>query len=218
MAGARLIGLLGGTFDPVHFGHLRPADTVRRRLGLDALRLVPCRQPAHRDAPIADADQRVAMLERALEAFPDLTLETCELDRPGPSYAVDTLAELHRREPDANWCWLMGADAFQSFTRWHRWRRILEQAHLAVMTRPGCRLEGEAAQLLRSRDVGDDRDQLRGQPAGAIVLLDVESPDISATQVRRRLGQGRPVAELVPAAVADYLQTNPIYSQTTESS
>lgn len=210
---ARLIGLLGGTFDPVHVGHLQSARTVRRQLALDELRLLPCRQPTHRHAPVADADHRLAMIRLALDAFPELTLDTGELERAGPSYAVDTLAELYRCRPDAVWCWLMGVDAFQRFNRWHRWARILELAHLVVMTRPGYALDGEALELQQRLGIAGDRHELLQRRAGGIVLLDVNSPDVSSSHIRRQLLGGRPVDDLVPPAVADYLEQHSIYSK-----
>lgn len=215
MAESRLIGLLGGTFDPVHYGHLRPARAVRERLGLDEVRLVPAKQPAHRAGPMAGADRRVEMLRLALEEFPDLVLDTRELDRDGPSYTFDTLSDMRRTDPGATWCWIMGSDALQGFTGWHRWRGILELAHLVVAVRPGHRLSGEAAALLRRHAVRG-AGELRRVPAGGIMLLDVEAPDIAATTIRAKLARGEPVEGLTPAPVARWLEQHPLYKGQTQ--
>jgi nicotinate-nucleotide adenylyltransferase len=147
----KLIGILGGTFDPVHYGHLKPAQEIFQRLRLDELRIVPCYRPVHRDPPIASPEQRLHMLQLALREFPRFTLDERELRRGGDSYTVDTLDELRQEFPQAVLCLLLGLDALEGFKEWRRWRQILKLAHLLICARPGYGLKpgSERGKLLR---------------------------------------------------------------------
>lgn len=204
----RQIGVLGGTFDPVHLGHLRPAVEVRAALGLDELRFLPCRVSPLRDQPTAAAEDRLQMLQLAIEGEPDLAIDARELDRPPPSYSVDTLAELRAEDAQARLHFVMGADAFAAFDQWHRWRDILELAHLVVTCRPGSPLEPPEAV----------RDRLTERPAdlaaaacGRVLVQQVTQLDISATGVRRLAGAGGDLRYLMPTAVRQYLEQQQLY-------
>jgi nicotinate-nucleotide adenylyltransferase len=209
----RLIGLLGGTFDPVHYGHLQPARLAKQQLGFDELRLLPCHQPVHRHPPVASPQQRVAMLKLALQEFAELSLDTRELDRDGLSYSFDTLSALRAELPHATFCWMLGFDAFQEFHQWYRWRQVLNLTHLLVVRRPGYKtdLSAELADLLSRRQVNDSQ-VLRQSPAGAIVILELNAPDISASGLRVRLANSESIDGLVPGPVRDWLNKNPVYS------
>ncbi len=137
MASPGPIALLGGTFDPVHYGHLRFADDVRRALGLDEVRLLPARDPPHRAGPAATAADRLAMLRLAVAEFPGLAVEERELRRDGKSYTVLTLEELRHEDPQRPLWLLLGADAFLGLPTWHRWREVFALAHVVVVARPG---------------------------------------------------------------------------------
>jgi nicotinate-nucleotide adenylyltransferase len=208
----RLIGILGGSFDPVHYGHLKPAVEIQRRLALDELRVVPCYRPVHRAATVASAEQRVQMLRLAIQEFPQCSLDEREIRRGGDSYTFDTLSELRREFPEGILCLLLGMDALQGFTQWHRWRQILEMAHLIVSARPGYESTSGsvAAQLLERHGLQTD-DELRRRPAGGIRLLSVQQYDISSTLVRDRLRNGQSVTGLLPPALEKWLVSNPIY-------
>ncbi len=130
----RRVGILGGTFDPIHFGHLRPAVEVRAALSLDVIRLLPCRVSPLREEPAAAPEHRLAMLKAAVAGEPDLIVDGRELDRPGPSYTADTLAELTTEYPDDRLFLIMGGDAFAAFDRWDRWQQILASAHIVATT------------------------------------------------------------------------------------
>lgn len=212
------LGLFGGTFDPVHYGHLRAAEEVRDALDLAELRLVPARDPPHRDTPSASAAQRVAMLKLALAEFPQLVLDTREIDRVGKSYTVDTLRELRGERPGRPLVLVMGVDTFAGLPHWHRWRELPELAHIAVVTRPGTRVEdalqGPLAKLWQNR-YREDAVQLQTAPAGAIFMVSVKPQSISATAIRAALAQGREgiaqVRGLLPAAVLTYIDHHQLY-------
>lgn len=195
------LALLGGTFDPVHLGHLSVAWEASELLDAE-VRLVPASVPPHRPSPRASADQRVAILRAGLRGQERLRLDTRELERAGPSWTVDTLAGLRREEGDRALVLLVGADAFADLCAWHRWRALFDLAHLAVLSRPGARtaLAPELAaevQARRTRDVAD----IRAAPAGRVIELAVTPLPISATRVRELLAAGRTPRYLLPAGV-----------------
>lgn len=209
----RLIGLLGGTFDPVHFGHLLPARRAKQQLGLDELRLLPCNRPVHRPPPLANAVQRVKMLELALQDFPELRLDTRELERDEPSFSFNTLSSLHRDIPDAAFCWMLGMDAFHQFDQWHRWREVLGLTHLLVTHRPGVSAGlPDALDIWLQQYQVQEAEALRRSPSGAILILELDAPDISSTALRRRLAAGESVDGQIPRPVLQWLQQNPIYA------
>ena len=139
MADQLPLALLGGTFDPVHYGHLRLADDVRTGLALSEIRLVPAGHPPHRGKPHASATDRLAMLDLACREFPALTIDPREIRRGGKSYTVLTLGELRSENPHRPLAWIVGADALAGLPQWHRWREIFDLAHLIVAKRPGAR-------------------------------------------------------------------------------
>jgi len=214
------IALLGGTFDPVHYGHLRFADDVRRALGLPEVRLVPAGDPPHREGPAASAAERLAMLKLAVVEFPGLIVDERELRRAGKSYTVLTLEELRREFPGRPLLLLLGADAFRGLPMWHRWREIFDLAHVVVVERPGIDLEaGLPAPLLpiwRDR-LTDDVRALRERPAGSILIQPIAPVDASATAIRDQLAQRRAAGGawrgLLPPAVLAYIDLHHLYGR-----
>ncbi len=212
------IGLLGGTFDPVHYGHLRAADDVRRTLGLAEVRLVPAGDPPHRAAPSASAEQRLAMLDLAVAEFPGLVVDPREIARDGKSYTVLTLEELRAEAPARPLVLIVGVDAFAGFPTWHRWREIFALSHVVVVTRPGSTIDDAIGGPLGDEWVAratTDPAQLERTPAGAIYVQPIQPQAIAATVIRRALAQGAAgVAEvrgLLPAAVLAYIDRNQLY-------
>jgi nicotinate-nucleotide adenylyltransferase len=211
-APARRIGVLGGTFDPVHIGHLRAAIEVGELLALDEVRLVPCAQPAHRAGPLASAEQRLAMVERAVAGIRLLRADDRELRRSGPTYTYDTLLSL-RQELAAQdqLFWLLGTDAFAGLPQWHRWQELLLHCHLLVLQRPDqafvpcARLQA----LCEAKQV--PWQQLQG-PSGQIAFIEQTPLPVSATKIRQRLEQGRSVDFLVPQPVLAYIHTQALYA------
>lgn len=206
-----VIGIFGGTFDPIHYGHLRPAQEAMQQLALAELRFVPVATPPHRPPPVASAAQRLAMLELAIHGLPGLCSDERELKRAGPSYTVLTLESLRAELKDTPLCLLIGADQLRSFETWHRWREIPELAHLVVLNRPGT-TPGALPDWAHERVCADFR-ALRAAPAGRLAFLAVSPQDISATRIRAALGRGESVQGLLPAAVIKYLETNRIYTR-----
>ena len=207
-----MIGIFGGTFDPIHFGHLRTALEVYQEMGLDEVRLIPCRQPPHRGSPQASAGQRLAMLEAAIQRQPGLVVDQRELHREGPSSTVMTLSSLREELADTPLCLIIGKDAFAALHTWWHWREILELAHIVVVERPGHETElgGEEARLLEQR--GTDTPQaLRRKPAGYIAVQPVTPLEISATSIRTMLGQGKSPRYLLPDVVLDIIDTEGLY-------
>lgn len=204
------IGILGGTFDPVHFGHLRPAVEIRAVLGLDHLRLIPARVSPLRDMPGATGADRVAMLRAAVDGYDDLVVDDRELERPGPSYTVDTLEALAADFPDARLFFVMGADAFADFERWHRWQGILERAHLVVTRRPDTELTVPA---VLAGSVVDDAPGLERAAAGRVWVQPVTQLDISATGIRRAAARGADLRFLMPDGARRYLEDHRLYAQ-----
>lgn len=209
----------GGTFDPVHLGHLAIARAARDELQV-AVRLLPAADPPHRAAPGADADQRCRMLELAIGDEPGLLLDTQELERaqrqPGvPSWTVDTLGELRRAlGPSRPLAWLVGADSLLSLPSWHRWQDLPGLAHFIVAERPGSPLQvapdSPLGQALAGRWTEDPQD-LSSAPHGRVLRLHHPLRGESASAVRGRIGSGGAWRALLPPAVAGYIERNGLY-------
>jgi nicotinate-nucleotide adenylyltransferase len=208
----RKIGIFGGTFDPIHYGHLRPALEILDALSLDSMLFIPAGQPPHRRAPRADAALRLAMVKAAVAPEPRFQVDERELKRSGPSYMVDTLVELQRAHPGAALVLVLGTDAFLGLPGWERWREIFEHAHVAVAHRPGWWLqaEGELASLLAERFEADAGKALQ-HTAGKILLRPVSQLEISSTRIREEAAAGRELRYLVPDAVRDLIVKSACY-------
>ncbi len=214
----RPIGILGGTFDPVHDGHLRLGQEALEQCELAAVHFIPAGVPPHRVAPHASTVQRLDMVRLAIAGNPGFVLDQREIDRTEPCYSVDTLtamrAELGERQP---LCLLLGSDAFLQLHSWHEWRRLFELAHIVVMQRSGRPLGNamEAAdQDLRTEytaRLAPAARVLHETPAGTILVLDMPTLDISATAIRARCASGRSIRYLLPDAVTDYIFTYGLY-------
>lgn len=204
------IGILGGTFDPVHFGHLRTGLDVVEALGLEQLRLIPCALPPHRVQPVASPQERRLMLELAIKNHPKLLVDDRELDREGPSYTVDTLISLREDLPDNPLFVLMGTDAFCSLPSWSRWQQILDLAHVVVMQRPeeSMQMDDELNHWYQAHQPAAGDETL---PAGKIWSLPVTQLAISATDIREALYEKRDVRYLLPDAVITLIEQMGLY-------
>ncbi|MBK1648424.1 nicotinate-nucleotide adenylyltransferase [Rhabdochromatium marinum] len=209
-----MIGIFGGTFDPIHFGHLRPAFEVYQALGLDELRLIPLNQAVHRAQPQASGEVRLRMLAAALAGQAGLVVDRRELDRAGPSRTLDTLlslrAELGEQRP---LCLLVGGDAFEHFADWHQPEQILRLAHLVVMRRPEAAAPSDPRVLamLAERQTTESA-ALHQAPAGAICYQDVTQLAISATAIRASLARGQSPRYLLPDAVLEIIHLTGLYT------
>ena len=209
-----MIGIFGGTFDPVHNGHCRIALEICQLLDLDELRFVPCGQPPHRAMPKASAEQRLAMLQLAVAGQPEFSIDEHELRRDGPSYMVDTLSAIRSEEGDTPLCLILGSDSFAGLSDWHQWRRLFELAHLVIAHRPGKELqpEGELLQWYQ-RARCKDATILRSRSAGCVLPCPVTQLDISSSGIRAELSQGGNVRYLLPDDVWAYMRQQRLYME-----
>lgn len=208
----RRIGLLGGTFDPVHYGHLRGALEVRDCLQLDELRLIPSARPPHRDQPGATAQQRLAMVRLAVGEHSGLLVDDRELWRDAPSYTVETLESLRGELGNTVTLFvILGWDAFCGLPGWHRWEDLLQLASLVVLQRPeqDQDLPEVLKDLLAARSINDPRQASARH--GQILCLSQTPLAISATHIRALLTSGQSPRFLLPDAVLDYIETNGLY-------
>jgi nicotinate-nucleotide adenylyltransferase len=207
------VGILGGTFDPVHFGHLRMALELYQALDLAEVRLIPCYQPVHRKQPVASPEQRLAMVKQAIHLEPALQVDNCEIKREGPSYTIDTLKQLHHTQKQTPLCLIMGIDALLGFPSWHQWEDILKLAHLVVAHRPHYQLPqtGVVAELLEQRLTSHALD-LHQQIGGKILLHPVTALEISSTDIRKQIGLGQNPRFLLPDNVYKYIKDHGTYS------
>lgn len=215
------LGILGGTFDPVHRAHLHLARAALAKLALAQVLWVPAGQPSHRHAPLAPAEHRLAMVKLAIANETRFAIDAAEATSGAPSFTVPTLERLRIRYGDERpLVLLVGADAFLGLPSWHRWRELFALAHIAVAARPGAvlderRMDGELAAILRSGR--SDAAALIARPAGLIVEFEiepVEPPDLSATAVRQLLSKDAEdarLANLLPSGVLDYIRRNHLY-------
>lgn len=212
MQSGKPVGILGGTFDPVHHAHLRSALELLEDLDLAEVRFIPAGWPPHRDPPVASAGQRLAMLELAIAGQEGFVIDDRELHREGPSYMADTLSDLRAELGDTPLCLLLGMDAFDHLQGWHRWERIPDLAHLVVMQRPGAGLPVSEIMggLLAERKLHHAED-LKKRPAGGILFQPVTQLDISATRIRKVLAQGKSPRYLLPESVWRYIGERGLY-------
>ncbi|HDZ3445919.1 TPA: nicotinate-nucleotide adenylyltransferase [Pseudomonas aeruginosa] len=206
------IGLFGGTFDPVHIGHMRSAVEMAEQFALDELRLLPNARPPHRETPQVSAAQRLAMVERAVAGVERLTVDPRELQRDKPSYTIDTLESVRAElAADDQLFMLIGWDAFCGLPTWHRWEALLDHCHIVVLQRPDADSEPPESlrDLLAARSVADPQ-ALKGT-GGQITFVWQTPLAVSATQIRALLGAGRSVRFLVPDAVLNYIEAHDLY-------
>ena len=209
-----MIGIFGGTFDPVHYGHIKTALFVKQALNLSRLRFIPNRVPPHRETPWLPAEERLHLLQCALNDYDDIVIDERELNRHGPSYMVDTLKELKADLPGETLCLIIGMDAFLGINRWHEWRTIFDYCHVVVMTRPGFDLSG-ISKGMNTQDyryiidrITDDVSALSARECGKILLQSVPELDISSTMIRETLKNKKDISAWVPPAVCQQLMRN----------
>ena len=207
------IGLFGGTFDPVHKGHLQIALDLKRHLRLDQMRLIPCHIPPHRHATVASAAQRAEMLALATAEYPELVIDEIELNNPEPSFSVNTLIALRQElGEEVSLCLAMGMDSLVNLATWYRWQQVLELAHIIVAARPGWDIpeQGEIANYLEQHRGYSE--QLRELSRGKIVVQELTLLPISSTEIRAHIERGDSVQDLVPDSVWRYIKQHQLYN------
>jgi nicotinate-nucleotide adenylyltransferase len=212
------IGILGGTFDPVHNGHLHLATTFLKELDLAEIRFIPLNNPPHRPAPLASAEQRLEMLKLATENHELLKVDDCELRRDGVSYTIDTLKDLRSKYFESPLCLLMGIENFKTLNSWHQWQSLLGYAHIVIANRPGSddNIENNEIKNFMDTFITTSVDDLHQQAAGCIMKLDIPMLDISSTQIRNDFQSGQTSKlkseSLLPNKVLDFIQTHHLYN------
>lgn len=210
------IGILGGTFDPIHFGHLRLAEEVAQQLALSVVRFIPSGKPWHRDPPGATPEQRLEMVRWAIAGNPHFVLDEREVRKNSPGYTVETLTELRREiGGEQPMCLLLGADAFLGLPTWHRWRELFELTHVVIAHRPGFSLLQEQMDCLLREEIEPRMStgalSLHGLSGGLVMTCPITPLAISATIIRAGIGAGRSPRYLLPESVLDYIQTHQLY-------
>lgn len=200
---------MGGTFDPVHYGHLRAALEVTELFKLDQLKLIPCARPSHRNQPQTPDYMRADMLALAIKHYANLSLDTRELHRPGKSYTVDTLASLREELPEHPLLLFIGTDAFNQLTSWYQWQRLFDYAHIVVLARPNTELP--TLNAFCQQRLAQQRDELSQHLAGLLYLQTITQLDISATAIRQLIAQGKNPGFLLPDAVIEYIHQHRLY-------
>jgi nicotinate-nucleotide adenylyltransferase len=211
MSGPRRLGVLGGTFDPIHFGHLDAGDAAQAAFGLDEVRLIPAHDPPHRAIdPRASAFHRFALAALAIGDRPSWRVSDVEVTRDGPSYSYDTLGALHAEGWSAlQILFILGADAFAEIATWKRFPEVLDAAHFAVVARPGTTLEAAVARTPELH--GRVRRPGESLSSPGIFLIEARTRDVSSTEIRTRLAAGRSIDDLVPAAVSRHIVAHQLY-------
>ena len=210
----RSIGIFGGTFDPIHYGHLRTALELKSLLDLAKVHIVPCADPPHRTAPMSDGALRLRMVEAAIRNEPGFVADDRELKRAGVSYTIDTLASFRAELPGRSLCLLLGMDAFLGLPQWRRWRELTTLAHIVVAHRPGWEMPttgtlGELLRELRAPSVAE----LHSKAAGLIHVQPVTQLEISSTDLRDSLRAGRDPKFLVPDSVREIIIETECYAE-----
>ena len=213
-AGNHLIGFLGGTFNPIHFGHLRMAQELADALNLAEIHFIPSANPPHKAMPTVSAQQRAEMVQLAIADNPLFKLDTRELERSGASYTIDTLISVREElGENASLCLLMGSDAFTKLDSWHRWQELLDYCHILLVQRPNSKTEklSDKMTAFLSEHYTENGDDLAEKTAGYIHMQQITAQDISATHIREKLASGKSTKYLVPDAVLAYIQQQQLY-------
>jgi len=216
---ASAIGLFGGTFDPIHFAHLRLAEELADGFGLDQVHFIPAAVPPHRNEPSASPAHRLAMTRLAIQGNSRFVVDGRELGRAGTSYTIDTLSEIRSASGNRPLCLLLGADAFIALMTWHRWNELFDLAHIVVARRPGFPLEHLASSLpdaLRAqylRRYAADPAAMKATAAGNIFAHELTALDVSATELRALIKCDASLRYLLPDAVIAYIEEHKLYKE-----
>ncbi len=209
----RPIGILGGTFDPIHLGHLRLALAAIERLDLLQVRLIPVNIPPHRVMPVAGPEDRKTMVELAIDNQDQLVIDCRELEKGTISYTIDTLRSLRKELVDQSLCLIMGKDAFANLNSWHEWLALVDYAHIIVAKRPGVE-EPQVSDIVEQwakEHVSDDLADIHNNSCGRILFIESPMLNISSTGIRERFARGDSAEDLVPGPVLDFIKQNKLY-------
>ena len=217
-SGSPLVGIFGGTFDPIHYGHLRVAEEIVETVGLQKMYFVPAGMPRLRHSPVASSQHRVEIVRLAIQKNPDFVLDEREIYRDGVSYSIDTVREFKQEfGEEVRLCFILGADAFIKLPEWNNWKELFNLCHFIVSTRPGYSLT--LIKELLSKELREECSQrwvsntesLRKDTSGLIFIASTTMLDISATSIRAHIAVGRNVRHLVPSVTVNYISKNKLY-------
>lgn len=206
------LGILGGTFDPIHNGHLQIAQTLYQDLNLKEIRFIPCKQPVLKNKTHATTADRLAMLKIALAPYQNFIIDTRELDRTTPSYTVETLQSLRQEMPDTPLCLIIGMDAFLDLPQWHQWQTLFTLCHFIIINRNDCKLTDNASlsTLLKNHET-NDLSLLNSKLAGYIFQKSIAPIMISSSTIRQQIKTGENVSHLLPKQVWQYIDSKNLY-------
>lgn len=213
---SKKVGVLGGTFNPIHLGHLRIAEEIAENLSLDEVRFIPSAQPPHKPAPHVSAEHRANMVKLAIQNNAKFVLDECELKREGASYTIDTLTDLRKKlGAQVGLYLIMGSDAFAHIDTWHRWQEILDNCHIVLVQRPNHEnfiesFSVEIKSFFESHRQNTSRD-FQKKPVGSIITQTITPLAISSTNIREQLKDKKSVRYLLPQSVSDYIETHQLY-------
>ena len=216
--GSPLVGIFGGTFDPIHYGHLRVAEEIVETVGLQKMYFVPAGMPRLRHSPVASSQHRVEIVRLAIQKNPDFVLDEREIYRDGVSYSIDTVREFKQEfGEEVRLCFILGADAFIKLPEWNNWKELFNLCHFIVSTRPGYSLT--LIKELLSKELREECSQrwvsntesLRKDTSGLIFIASTTMLDISATSIRAHIAVGRSVRHLIPSVTVNYISENKLY-------
>lgn len=206
------IGILGGTFDPIHLGHIKIAEAAKQKCGLQKIIFIPCNIPAHRYKPCATAAQRLKMTQLAIKDHPNFIADDREIKRTGTSFMLDTLKSLKQDYPDNPLVLILGLDAFAGLDTWHQWEKLIDYAHLVIVNRAGVKIELPVPikTLLQTTEVFDTK-ALQTKQNGLIYQLHIKPILISATKIRQQLQAQETPIDTLPENVYNYIRKKEIY-------
>ena len=209
---------MGGSFDPVHYGHLRVASDAKRTLALDAMFIMPAAQSPFKNQHSVSAEHRLAMLDLAVTEFPELQLDTRELDREGPSYTLDSLQALRQEMGgDATIYFLIGDDLLPTLNQWSRWQTLTDYAHLVVANRPGEILVIPAEVTTWWHERETSLAQLSSLPSGRVMRLECSLVDVSSSEIRQSLNSGERETHMIPYPVMEYIRRHKLYENSSQT-
>jgi len=198
-----MIGIYGGSFDPVHLGHLKTATSIKNELGIERLFLLPCYQPVHKQSLNYTSEQRLEMLSLAIQDFPELEIDTREILREGSSFMIDTLIELVEEFNNHTICLIIGMDSFINFKTWKQWDEFADLVHMVVLPRSGDQPDKKS---LDTFDLAKDKDHLKSELTGLLYFSNSKLIDISSSDIRDKIANDQNLDQLVPSSVINLLQ------------
>ena len=198
-----MIGIYGGSFDPVHLGHLKTATSIKNELGIERLFLLPCYEPVHKQSLNYTSEQRLEMLNLAIQDFPELEIDTREILREGSSFMIDTLIELVEEFNNHTICLIIGMDSFINFKTWKQWDEFADLVHMVVLPRSGDQPDKKS---LDTFDLAKDKDHLKSELTGLLYFSNSKLIDISSSDIRDKIANDQDLDQLVPSSVINFLQ------------